>query len=59
MLTFLWYIIDSMKEVEFQNRDTETKAKSYWDELSNQKMIVNTKRGVESKKNFRAKNETI
>ena len=57
MLTFLWYIIDSMKEVEFQNRDTETKANSYWDELSNQKMIVNTKRGVESKKNFRATEE--
>lgn len=57
MLTFLWYIIDSMKEVEFQNRDTETKTNSYWDELSNQKMIVSTKEELNQKKNFRATEE--
>ena len=57
MLTFLWYIIDSMKEVEFQNRNTETKANSHWDELSNQKMIVNTKEELNQKKNFRATEE--
>ena len=57
MLTFLWYIIDSMKEVEFQNRDTETKANSYWDELSTQKMIVNAKEELNQKKNSRATEE--
>lgn len=57
MLTFLWYIIDSMKEVEFQNRDTETKANNYWDELSTQKMIVNAKEELNQKKNFRATEE--
>lgn len=57
MLSFLWYSIDSMKEVEFQNRDTETKANSYWDELSTQKMIVNAKEELNQKKNFRATEE--
>lgn len=57
MLIFLWYSIDSMKEVEFQNRDTETKTNSYWDELSNQKMIVSTKEELNQKKNFRATEE--
>lgn len=51
MLTFLWYIIDSMKEVEFQNRNTETKANNYWDELSDQKMNFNANEELDQKKN--------
>ena len=51
MLTFLWYIIDSMKEVEFQNRNTDTKANNYWDELSDQKMNFNANEELDQKKN--------
>ncbi len=57
MLTFLWYSIDNMKEVEFQNRNTETKTNNYWDELSDQKMNFNTNEELDQKKNFRVAEE--
>ena len=53
MLIFLWYSIDSMKEVEFQNRNTEIKANDCWNELSNQKMNLSTEKELDQKKNFR------
>lgn len=40
-----------MKEVEFQNRNTETKANNYWDELSDQKMNFNANEELDQKKN--------
>lgn len=53
MLIFLWYSIDSMKEVEFQNRNTEIKANDCWNELNNQKMNFSTEKELDQKKNFR------
>ena len=53
MLIFLWYSIDSMKEVEFQNRHTEAKANNYWDELSDQKMNFNANEELDQKKNLK------
>lgn len=40
-----------MKEVEFQNRNTDTKANNYWDELSDQKMNFNANEELDQKKN--------
>ena len=42
-----------MKEVEFQNRNTEIKANDCWNELNNQKMNFSTEKELDQKKNFR------
>lgn len=42
-----------MKNIEVQNRDTEIRTNNYWDELSSQKMNLDTKEELNQKNNFK------
>lgn len=42
-----------MKNIEVQNRDTEIRTNNYWDELSSQKMNLDTKEELNQKNKFK------
>lgn len=42
-----------MKNIEVQNRDTEIRTNNYWDELSSQKMDLDTKEELNQKNKFK------